>query len=237
MFNQQQISYNIDIVMCIDVTGSMQPIIDKVKANALNFYENFMIEMDAHGKRKDQVRIKVIAFGDYECDEKPMEESRFFNLTVPEENTEFRNFVNGLEANGGGDLEENGLEAIAKAIQSDWTATGSKRRHVILLFTDAGALELQKRSGCPKYPSDMPRNLAELADWWSGLVPVGSFDATNSERFVLFAPNASPWDEIAMWDNTWHVASNAADGCSEVDFQQAYKLLVNSVSTTSTPQQ
>lgn len=31
--------YGVDMVICIDVTGSMAPIIEKVKENALAFYE------------------------------------------------------------------------------------------------------------------------------------------------------------------------------------------------------
>ena len=32
------LTYNVDIVMCIDCTGSMQGLIDTVKQNALKFY-------------------------------------------------------------------------------------------------------------------------------------------------------------------------------------------------------
>jgi hypothetical protein len=34
------LSYAVDIVFCIYVTGSMTPIIDQVKANALRFYDD-----------------------------------------------------------------------------------------------------------------------------------------------------------------------------------------------------
>lgn len=33
--------YDVDIVMCIDATGSMGPLIKMVKANALSFYNDF----------------------------------------------------------------------------------------------------------------------------------------------------------------------------------------------------
>lgn len=32
--------YNVDMVFCIDATGSMGGLIDKVKNNALNFYQD-----------------------------------------------------------------------------------------------------------------------------------------------------------------------------------------------------
>lgn len=33
----QGLKYNVDVVMCIDCTGSMGDLLDKVKANALKF--------------------------------------------------------------------------------------------------------------------------------------------------------------------------------------------------------
>lgn len=38
--------YNVDIVMCIDATGSMGPIIEEVKTNALSFYQKFVEAME-----------------------------------------------------------------------------------------------------------------------------------------------------------------------------------------------
>ena len=72
--------YNVDIVMCIDATGSMSPIIEKVKENALSFYQRFLESMEESEKTVEQLRIKVIVFRDYGCDEAPMTESEFFTL-------------------------------------------------------------------------------------------------------------------------------------------------------------
>ena len=41
------LSYAVDIVFCIDVTGSMTPIIDQVKANALRFYDDVQSNLTA----------------------------------------------------------------------------------------------------------------------------------------------------------------------------------------------
>ena len=37
MASNYSLKYNVDIVMCIDATGSMNGILDTVKSNALNF--------------------------------------------------------------------------------------------------------------------------------------------------------------------------------------------------------
>ena len=62
------LSYAVDIVFCIDVTGSMSPIIDQVKANALRFYDDVQSNLTAKGKNVDQLRVRVIAFRDFVAD-------------------------------------------------------------------------------------------------------------------------------------------------------------------------
>ena len=118
----QGLDYNVDIVMCIDATGSMAPIIAEVKKNALSFYEKFFNAMNAEGKTVQKLRIKVITFRDFKVDTQPMVESRFFDLGAGEE-ADFARFVEAIEAIGGGDLPESSLEALALAIKSDWGGT------------------------------------------------------------------------------------------------------------------
>ena len=144
----QGLDYNVDIVMCIDATGSMHAIIDEVKSNALSFYQKFVDEMEAQDPPKSvqQLRIKVIAFRDYGVDSEPMVESKFFVLGDGGEDAQFHDFVNNIEASGGGDEPENSLEALALAMKSDWVTTGAVRRHVIMLYTDASALPLGERA-------------------------------------------------------------------------------------------
>ena len=158
--------YCVDIVMCIDGTGSMFPIIGEVKKNALTFHQSFFEVMEESGIYVDQLRVKVIVFRDYICDTDAMVESEFFVL--PKESSKFKSFVEKIEAIGGGDEAENALEALSLALKSDWTTEGRKRRHVIVMFTDAPALALGERSDCSRYPSDMPKSLSELSEMWEG---------------------------------------------------------------------
>ena len=219
--------YFVDIVMCIDATGSMAPILNEVKNNALTFYEKFEAAMEENEKTVDELRVKVIVFRDYICDAEPMKESRFFYL--PNDREDFRDFVSSIEATGGGDTPECALEAIAKALYSDWTSGGSKRRHAILVFTDAPAVPLGERADCPSYPSNMPRSLAELGSWWEGTDQsfTGRFDPRYG-RLVAFVPNAEPWSDIQAWNRYWPAFSNAGTGLSDVDMQSAIDLLVGS---------
>src|SRR5437868_14765967 len=161
---QGQFVYDVDMAICIDATGSMAPVIDRVKDRALRFQEDLMKAMEAAGKKIDALRVRVIAFRDYFVDTEPMKESPFF--TLPQEKEAFSSFVSSITADGGGDAEENGLEALALAIRSDWTKGGDKRRHIIVVWTDVGTHQLEKAaSSRPKnYPSDIPANLDQLTD-------------------------------------------------------------------------
>ena len=221
-------NYCVDIVMCIDATGSMSPILNEVKANALSFYELFEEAMEDQQKTVDRLRLKVIAFRDYIIDSEPMKESRFFNL--PEEAADFRRFVDSIEASGGGDTPECALEAIARAMRSDWTTDGEKQRHVILVFTDAPAVPLGVRADCPGYPADMPKDLPTLGAWWEGTDQEFSGNyRVSAGRLVAFVPNAEPWTAMETWNRYWPAYSEAGRGLSEVDMAAAIDLLVGSM--------
>ena len=226
----QGMDYYVDIVMCIDATGSMSPILGEVKNNALSFYQKFIDSMEENDKDVAQLRIKVIAFRDYIGNKfEPMVESEFFEL--PNQNEEFKNFVSGIKARGGGgDGPENALEAIALALRSKWTTLGTKRRHVVLVFSDAAALELGKRADCPGYPTDLPKTLAELGSWWEGTdQSLSSAYQPKAGRLVAFVPKVKPWTELQTWNRYWPAFSPAGTGLDNVDIQAAIDLLVGSI--------
>lgn len=219
--------YNIDIVMCIDSTGSMDPILDEVKRSALSFADFFRSEMEASGKTVDQLRVKVISFKDYMVDSEPMKESKFFVL--PDENGAFKSFVDAIEASGGGDEPENALEAIATALNSEWVKTGAKRRHVVLLFTDASAHPLRHREGCPNYPENMPESLGELGNWWEGCSQYfySNYEA-KSGRMVVFGPKKEPWISMNIWNRYW-VSYSQETGLNHTEMQDVISMLTGSV--------
>lgn len=228
--NYQMMDYEIDMVMCIDVSGSMTPFLDQVKDKVLNFGNMFIEQMqeDRSEVEVTRLRVKVIAFRDYEKDSVPMQESRFFVL--PEEEAEFASFVNSLTADGGGDIPENALEALALALKSDWT-TNPQKRHGVFMFTDAPALPLGKRAGFTGYPSGMPKDLPQLSSWWHGTDQ--SFRSNfnfKAGRFIAFVPNAEPWTQLQTWKNAWvYFTQEAGKGLEDVDLATAIDLFVHSI--------
>ena len=157
--------YNVDICMCIDATGSMGPLLDLVKSNALSFYDDLKARMAEKDKHVDELRVRVIAFRDYLADGmEAMLASPFFSL--PEQSAEFEALVRGIQPRGGGDDPEDSLEALGYAIKSKWTQGGDKRRHVIVLWTDDVPHELGFGRAAPNYPTKMAKNFDELTEWW-----------------------------------------------------------------------
>ena len=220
------LSYAVDIVFCIDVTGSMTPIIDAVKANALGFYDDVQANLTEKGKNVAQLRVRVIAFRDFVADgAAALEESPFF--TLPAERSGFSEFVNGLIAQGGGDVPESGLEAVALAVNSPWTTTGDRRRQVIVVWTDQPAHPLDASVVPADLASRVPADFSALTDLWEdeqGLM------GSSSKRLILFAPDGPGWSDIsAVWENVVHNPSQAGGGLSEVDYGTIIDSIGNSV--------
>jgi hypothetical protein len=220
------LSYAVDIVFCIDVTGSMTPILDAVKANALGFYDDVQTNLTAKGKHVEQLRVRVVAFRDFAADgPAALEESPFF--TLPAERAGFSEFVNGLIPQGGGDHPESGLEAVAVAINSPWTTTGDRRRQVIVVWTDQPAHPLNPSVVPADLSSRIPGDFSALTDAWEDEQGVM---ASNSKRLILFAPDGPGWSDIsAVWENVVHHPSQAGGGLSEVDYGTIIDSIGNSV--------
>lgn len=223
----QGIKYNVDIVMCIDITGSMWGILETVKKRAKEFYPDLQKALESKDKNIDELRIKVIGYRDFGFDDDyAIQETEFMN--IPEMEDDFKSFVDGLEPAGGGDEPENGLEAISLAMQSDWTTKGDKRRQVIVVYSDASTHPLghPPAVSSPNYPQGMPKDFNELTDQWDGQggMPMAS------KRLILFAPDSAAWTDIGTyWNNTIHYPSKAGNGLEELDYETIISAIVNSI--------
>ena len=58
------ITYNVDMVFVIDTTGSMRPVLDLVKNNALNFYNDVTQKMSMKGKTAAPSKSSLTAWGE-----------------------------------------------------------------------------------------------------------------------------------------------------------------------------
>lgn len=222
-------NYTVDMVLCIDATGSMENqssgkerIINVVKKNALSFYDDMVKKMKEKHKPVAQLRIRVIIFRDFIADgENAMQGTDFFLL--PQQAKEFEACINSIHADGGGDIPEDGLEALAYAMKSKWTTYGVKKRQVIVVWTDAGTHELGFGKKSPYYPKGMPANLAELEDWWDEMDDY-------AKRLIIYAPNTNYWNYISEnWEKVVHVYSSAGDGMSEQKYGEILNVIANTI--------
>lgn len=220
---------NVDVVFCIDGTGSMAPCIEKVKMNARKLHLQFVSKMTDMGSTIESMRVKVIVFRDYHDDGKnAMVESPFFEL--PDDNADFESFLSGIHANGGGDEPENGLEALYYAMKSDFT-TGAKDRQVIVLFTDSDALELREREGEENYPEDMVDEDG-LTRTWACMVQDPDFKLREElKRLVVFAPAKTKYKELNAKLNRYYFEPvEMSEGLDEMDFEQIVTAIAASAS-------
>ena len=216
------------MVFCIDATGSMGGVIDMVKGNAIHLYEDVMESMALKGKTIDTLRVKLIAFRDYLSDgENAMLASEFFDL--PLKSREFEECVKSIEAFGGGDDPEDGLEALGYAIKSHWNNEGMKKRQVIVVWTDAPTHSLGEGKAAPNYPTKMAKSFSELTQWWGDSQNEGYINQS-AKRLLLFAPDCDYWNTISdTWDNVIHFPSVAGEGLGEFDYQQIIDAISNTI--------
>ncbi|MBR6107131.1 MAG: VWA domain-containing protein [Oscillospiraceae bacterium] len=221
-------TYHVDLVFVIDATGSMTDLIDLVKTNALNFYPDLMRVMEEKKKVIDSLRIKVVAFRDYiEDREDAMLRTNFF--TLPEDDMVFRDTVNSIEAFGGGDEPEDGLEALAFAIRSKWSDGGVKRRQIIVVWSDASTHPLGYARGASNYPKSMAVSFDELTKWW-GDRRDGGYMEDNAKRLIMYTPDVPGWSDITKtWNNVIHFMSEAGRGLEEADYHQIINAIANSI--------
>jgi hypothetical protein len=224
-----RLSYAVDIVFAIDVTASMAPFLDDAKLAAMSFYDDLNAKMKLLGKEVSQVRARVVAYRDFL--HQPVDalaETSFFRL--PEERAALDGEIKELEPLGGDDEPESGLEALVVAMRSDWERRLDRRRHVIVVVTDAPAhpIEAGARAAPAGYPPDMPATFAELTDLWEERQR-GPME-WSAKRLLLYAPEVEPWTTISeLWTNVLHFTSNAGDGLDEVVFDEILDQIGRSV--------
>ena len=228
MGSNYSIKYNIDIVMCIDATGSMGRLINTVKKNALSFHSDLVSTLENSSKHVDHLRVRVIAFRDYVADKMDaMLVSSFFEL--PNQSSEFEQLVNSIEPFGGGDDDEDGLEALAYAIKSDWTTAGTKKRHIIIVWSDDGTHQLGFGSSEPNYPKKMAKDFDTLTEWWGDSDQPGLMD-NSAKRLIIYAPDKNYWSTISdTWEQVLHFPSSAGTGLKDLEYEEILNAIKNSI--------
>lgn len=202
-------TYKIDIALVIDATGSMGPFMDKVKADIIKVPAEIKDALEKENKMVESMRIKVIDFADYGFDgSDAIHQTEFYDAET--EGDKITDAINNIQyASRGGDIPENGLEALYEAMASDWVDPKPNGRHIIVLVTDAPPLDLGERAECVGYDKDRyPETVDDLGEIWNPTDMQGGDSGLKlnplKARLVLFAPQGTiaghSWDEVAKWE-------------------------------------
>ncbi len=254
--NSVDMKYNVDIVFVVDATGSMDNMIQTIKKMIPDFYKETVQALEAKNKHVDVLRIKVIFFRDFLEYEKdrcaPLMETDFYILSdkYNDQSDMLSRSIASIEAVGGGDIPEDGLEALARAMQADWCQPmdNHKRRHIIVLFTDAPTHEIGYGKACELYPQNMPENFEELTRLWGNQVRHAGTMEYQAKRLIMFTPEMEKlpendgWKRIVRgtkndkgeliekpWENLDLIQIRPSDEFTDVDFQRILNRIVNSV--------
>jgi FHA domain/Integrin beta chain VWA domain len=116
----------VDIVFVMDLTESMQPYIDAIKQNMVNFSH------DLASNNRDY-RLGLVTFEDYVVSKYP-DCNCPYRKTMTSDVNQFIKWVGTLHASGGGDIPEDQLDALAYASTFPFRP---KAQGIIILITDA----------------------------------------------------------------------------------------------------
>ena len=116
----------VDIVFVLDITESMQPYIDAVKQNMINFAQ------DLEQNHRDY-RLGLVTFEDYVVSAYP-DCNCEYSKTMTSDAQKFTDWVGTLHAGGGGDIPEDQLDALAYAATLPFRPDA---QGIIILITDA----------------------------------------------------------------------------------------------------
>ncbi|HTQ25782.1 MAG TPA: FHA domain-containing protein [Candidatus Binataceae bacterium] len=116
----------VDIVFVMDVTESMQPYIDAVKQNIVNFAH------DLAANNRDY-RLGLVTFEDYVVS-KYADCNCSYQKTMTSDVNQFISWVGTLHASGGGDIPEDQLDALAYAASFPFRP---QAQGIIIIVTDA----------------------------------------------------------------------------------------------------
>lgn len=214
------VPFNSDVVICVDNTGSMDPMLNAIKSNVLSFYSDISKYCSLNGKRVGDVRLKLIVFGD--CIEGPIHITKFYRL--PEESGKLSDTANIIfnKSLGG---NEAALEALYFALSSDWELTGTRKRQVILMFTDEQPDNWGYTRGADYYPQNVPSSFKSVTALWERM-------DIRTKRLVLFEAEPDPddsksevsWGELArLWGDGVIYKRGGIDFLLQSTKNQAYQ--------------
>ena len=188
------VSRNIDVVFCIDITGSMGLFLDNFRDSLDQIVEGIQDIAEDKGFDLERLRFKFIFFKDFNYDAEPLKMTKFFRM--PDRYEEVKEILARYEADGGGDMPESGMEALYYAFTSNWT-DGPKDRQITMLFTDADAQFDYDWYDQKEHDIDIKvREIADLEKVYNQGSEEAPAIKDKIKRLVIFAPEETTYQEL-----------------------------------------
>ena len=146
----------VDIVFVLDITESMQPYVDAVKQNMINFAQDL-------AQNHRDYRLGLVTFEDYVVSAYPDCSCAYSKAMTPDVQ-KFTDWVGTLHAGGGGDIPEDQLDALAYASTMPFRPDA---QGIIILITDAPphvAGDGPDRTGDSAYQTHHPNPNADVTE-------------------------------------------------------------------------
>ncbi len=217
-------NYVLDIVMCIDATGSMQSTLNSVQASAATFDVDLRQELGIESDDpRFKVRVRPIYFRDWKDTyyhnyypwhyrDGLIMASDFYDLSVAGDASGFQSFLNSEYASRGFDYPEASGACMNEGMRSNWYDVENQNDFpedenitvfpVLVVWTDNAIQNLWRTKN---YMSPtQPTNYSTFEAQWENpaIIP------QDPKLLILFGPeNYAGWSTVKTWDNYVHGGS------------------------------
>lgn len=203
----------VDLVICIDTTGSMSEVIDAVKANiATHLIGNLKSQM-AKSQSPLEWRARVIGYGDLN------EGDPVFQSVFTSEEALLADTVKNLPHTQGGDAPESTLDALLLASKSPWRTDAAAHR-IVILFTDAPPHPEMHANTAPTGPRDIDEVISQLT--------------AQKVKLFLFGPQDPLYDRLNLLPKssiTQFPAEQVHDNLQNlIDFSKTFQQMAATIS-------
>lgn len=203
----------VDLVVCIDTTGSMTDVIEAVKSNIATHLIGGLKGQMAKNQSPLDWRARVIGYGDLN------EGEAVFESPFTSDEAELTNTVMNIPRTGGGDEPESTLDAMMIAAKSSWRTDGSAHR-IVILFTDASAHPQMHANTAPSGPRDVDEVISQLT--------------AQRVKLFVYAPQNSTYERLRLLPKsqvTLFPADKAHEGLQNlVDFSKEFEQMAKTIS-------
>lgn len=205
--SRNSFTFGIDVCLCIDVCGSMSPVIPELLRNLALLGEAVRDDMRQLRKRVDRYRVRTLTFGS-----DVMLPALQTDFTARSEDDMFLGFADMLAAPTG--PRESVWIALERAVTSPWSRDCSRSRHVVVVASN-------------RHIEVDAAEIDHLQELWEGGWPRLE---QKGKRLVLFAPAAGAWKEIMeTFSQCIMFPSEASRGLASFELRELAAAIARSV--------